>query len=429
MNSKQELDKNNVRLDMKKQIIFAIFISGLLQAIIVYLQYFGVIQSFSRWFSVSGVFPNPAYAASLIAMSVGIVFVYTTKTVFSWQHLLWSGILVAFLVGAIFICGTRSCILASIVALFFLLGVAKPTKRSCFFLFCVGVTAIVLLFIIRPESCYARLLIWLVSIAIIKHNLLFGIGMGEFKYNYMLYQADFFSTHPNSSFSNVAGNVIHPFNEYIRILCEMGFVGLLLFLFAVFYLIRNSRDYSRICVIIFMVISFFLNTFDIKPLVLSFVAVIVAPYTYTILHVKYARKMLRVIGFTIAVIIICSPYVEWYRHYYGNETATKKYMYSHQIPSYNNTCEKGNLYEAAGDIEMAEYNYQLASDMIPNRIYAPYRMFKLYANMGSPKAESQARKVLQMPVGVYGDATIRMKHDVMRWLKENCNENAGCLTE
>jgi len=54
----------------------------------------------------------------------------------------------------------------------------------------------------------------------------------------MNYQAQYFEEHPDSKYAMLADNISRPFNEYVGLLVNYGFVGFLLFLF---YLTRAFR--------------------------------------------------------------------------------------------------------------------------------------------------------------------------------------------
>ncbi|HCD91750.1 MAG TPA: ligase, partial [Odoribacter splanchnicus] len=55
-----------------------------------------------------------------------------------------------------------------------------------------------------------------------------GHGPDAFQAEYMDYQAGWLAEHPEEKWERLAGNVRHPFNEYLRIAAEYGVAGLLL---------------------------------------------------------------------------------------------------------------------------------------------------------------------------------------------------------
>ena len=90
------------------------------------------------------------------------------------------------------------------------------------------VALLVGLYSIRKDSANGRLLIWKVSLEMIKDKPVFGLGINGFQANYMEYQARYFRTHPDSPFSNLADNNQFAFNEVLKLLVERGLVGFLL---------------------------------------------------------------------------------------------------------------------------------------------------------------------------------------------------------
>lgn len=54
------------------------------------------------------------------------------------------------------------------------------------------------------------------------------MDLDAFQAEYMDYQAGWLAEHPEEKWERLAGNVRHPFNEYLRIAAEYGVAGLLL---------------------------------------------------------------------------------------------------------------------------------------------------------------------------------------------------------
>jgi tetratricopeptide (TPR) repeat protein len=68
-----------------------------------------------------------------------------------------------------------------------------------------------------------------------------GHGQGAFQAKYMLYQADYFTAHPDSKYTALADNVLHPFNEYLLVFAEHGLMGLAFLALLGFLLFRSYR--------------------------------------------------------------------------------------------------------------------------------------------------------------------------------------------
>lgn len=64
----------------------------------------------------------------------------------------------------------------------------------------------------------------------IKDNPVTGYGSGGFLANYMNYQAEYFARDTDNKYAMLAGDVKHPFNEYILLVVNYGLIGFLLFL-------------------------------------------------------------------------------------------------------------------------------------------------------------------------------------------------------
>lgn len=114
----------------------------------------------------------------------------------------------------------------------------RPVFVCCAVLICVaGAT---FLYLHKKDSADGRLLIWRNTAAMIVDKPLFGYGPDGFRAKYMLYQADYFRTHPDSRFAQLADNVRVPFNEYLGFTVEYGIVGLLLLGSALFFILRGN---------------------------------------------------------------------------------------------------------------------------------------------------------------------------------------------
>jgi O-antigen polymerase len=81
------------------------------------------------------------------------------------------------------------------------------------------------LYFMKKGSADGRLLIWKVSIEMIKDKPILGYGYDGFKANYMDYQAKFFKDNPNSEEMLVAGDSNYAFNEPIQLIVEYGLIG------------------------------------------------------------------------------------------------------------------------------------------------------------------------------------------------------------
>jgi tetratricopeptide (TPR) repeat protein len=138
---------------------------------------------------------------------------------------------------------------------------------SLFCLVLVSVSAFAL-YQYKKASADGRVLIWEVSAKIIQKNPIFGNGVGSFKRDYMATQAEYFKEHPTSEYASLADDNLYAFNEYIKLTVEKGFLGLLVLLvvlgFLLFYSLKhlnqtdkNMVKATRYSLLALMVFAFF----------------------------------------------------------------------------------------------------------------------------------------------------------------------------
>jgi len=147
------------------------------------------------------------------------------------------------------------------------------------------------LFFFKENSSYGRLLIWSVSFQNIGQYFLSGIGIGKFSTYYPVWQINYFKNNydHHERFFLVADETFLPFNEYLGIFIEYGFIGFSLFCFFVYkgILMKNSECH------LFLYIK------------LSFIAILIASATSYPLHVNSI-----LIHFGLCSIFIFSNYFD-----------------------------------------------------------------------------------------------------------------------
>ena len=84
------------------------------------------------------------------------------------------------------------------------------------------------LYHLKKGSADGRLMIWKVSINMIKDRPVLGYGFDQFKAHYMDYQATYFEQNPDSEDAMVAGDNNYAFNELLQQTIENGVLGLVI---------------------------------------------------------------------------------------------------------------------------------------------------------------------------------------------------------
>lgn len=87
----------------------------------------------------------------------------------------------------------------------------------------------------KTLSCQARLYMYLNTLRMIRDNLIFGVGFGNFKYVYPRYR-----DRKEWVISGINTRVEEAHNEYLQILSEVGLFGFFAFMFIIFRILKMS---------------------------------------------------------------------------------------------------------------------------------------------------------------------------------------------
>jgi O-antigen ligase len=223
-------------------ICFALSLQG-------FLQYVGVLSSNHYNFSITGSFENPAGFSAVLSL----LFIAPAYLAFDFNHehrcavrlICAISSLLAFVM--ILLCGSRSGILAVLATLSIMIchktEFVQTLKKHKWLNLLFSLIIIALLFVLyhlKADSANGRLLIWRVCMDMITERPLFGFGHGGFLANYMQYQAEYLSAHPDSPFIMLADNMNHPFNEYIKLTVEYGLIGLSLAVLLLYFIAKKT---------------------------------------------------------------------------------------------------------------------------------------------------------------------------------------------
>ena len=93
------------------------------------------------------------------------------------------------------------------------------------------------------SSLDSRLLMWNTALKMIKDKPFLGIGIGLFKMDYLVYQADFLEQNPNYLKYHSRAEEAH--NEYFQLAAELGIIGLGIFLYILFIFYRSALKFLK----------------------------------------------------------------------------------------------------------------------------------------------------------------------------------------
>ena len=327
----------------------------------------------------------------------------------------------------------------------------------------------VALYFIRPDSANGRLLIWRICWEMIKCKPWFGFGRNGFMANYMNFQAEWLYEHNNSSWSILADNVKSPFNEFISIIVEYGFVGLsiaIILIGLLLYCVKNGLQDKTTKMALLSTLSIFIVGFFSYPLhyaialeLMIMNITVILRNTPIICRLFYdnlakcfcALSMLVLSIVIIAGLIIRTPaIVDWtalMRNQKSPASAEQVAKYAALEPSLHNNpyfmynysatlyaaglyeicLEKSiksldlwadydteiltaNCYENLGNTVKAEEHYLHSSKMCPNRFYPLYCLMNLYKNEGREKEfRNIVNTIHNMPVKTESEEVIQIR--------------------
>ncbi len=221
---------------LKFQLFDSLFIERLIIILLainilyVYFQLFGILQSNSVYFKVSGITENPSVSSIFIAGSSFVLIDRIIKNKNKVSTFYYLGLCFVLLYAIIILrCRTAivGFILNFLIILFFKGKYHKISYLSIFLSAIVVVVFLGLLF--KLDSTSGRLLIWKISMSLIRANI-FGYGYGTFERNYNLAQSEYFgeTNRPMSEIMN-ADYVFMPYNDLMEHTIDGGILGAIIY--------------------------------------------------------------------------------------------------------------------------------------------------------------------------------------------------------
>ncbi len=464
-------DLNKILSELYSNLILkCLFIIGTIQALYILVQLFDILPSNHDYLKVTGSFENPAGAVSLLVLlfPVGMHIQYHSKG----RERFYIFIQLLFYLVAIAACQSRTGLIAAILStsVYFLVEhssfrrfVTRPIVFCC--IVSIGVLASYATYKWKVDSSNGRLLILFVSLGMISRKPLLGYGPHGFTSNYMVSQADFFLNNSDSSYSILADNIIHPFNEYINITVNYGIIGLVGFIgvwiFLSIILIKrqdNGKSLWLSVLAAFAVLCAF--SYPLHYAHVWFIMLMLATYSLRIYipHERHWAVRIPIMILCLAGLIYLGQIVrnelrwkivedkalegysfsmqKYYEKLYPKMKRNHLFLYNYaaeqnicgiyaesmktamesqkKLNDYEIQLLLADNYENIGDSAMAVATYSLAHNMIPNRFAPLYCLMDFYNSCGdSVKALDYAFQILEKPVKVPSDAINNMKIKAM----------------
>ena len=430
----------------KKSLYYTIIAIGLWQTILVWLQYLQILPSNHLLLNCTGSYLNPSMAAAMIVLAaiVGI-------------HLL--PVSVPFMLSAAILTDCRTSWIVIGIALF--LYMISKSKWGVLRKTIIGIILLSIalppLYLYKQKSADSRIFIWKVCTEIAKENIIFGNGPQAVKQEFMHYQKKVLDKTSEVELKVQASNNNYAYNEFLRILCEYGLIGVVL-LCGIIYTLRMNKieKYVWLGFLIISLFSYPLSSFSLSSFLILFLALSSGKPVYTIRY-----RTWHLAGITGVVLLLLVPYWLLYKRvnkaigeyywdkeedmflshnypYFKHETElvscyAKTLFYAQeyqraipvlkQLTSLSPTsevyCDLGLSYQKAGLFHLAEESYEYAASMVPGYIIPQYRLFKLYMDIDEKeKALEKGKQIEVMPLKVENPKTIAIKEEVSEFIKQ-----------
>lgn len=469
-------------------IFLLILLSAFSQATYGQLQLWKVFPAYHYLYGITGSFFNSAPFAGFIVLAVPIGFIFYIRAqkinietiLLNKKHLrLMSLFALVIILAVLPATHSRAAWLSVLLVgalLFFKETVCGRKIRVLFFkqrvllisAFIVALLLLASIYFLKKDSADGRLLIWQASIGMLVDKPLFGWGDNGFETSYMLYQANFFKNNPDHRAMVLADNVQYAYNEILKLVAELGLVGLLFGVLIIYYVVRIKSNsiwgkcskYVLLAAFVFSLFSYPSAILVIKIIVVIQLAVL-SSYSPRIFELKYKSSRM-VYASTLLLLLLLMPWLSSYaRKYYDAFTSWKLASQTYHREDYNESikhfsvayptlCAEGEflvqygkalsidqkdsaavlvledakayanniiLYTALGDsysridqYKKAEEAYWTAYYMVPNRFYPLYLLVQMYeANHATKKALSTSRMIFDKEVKIESPAIKEIK--------------------
>jgi O-antigen polymerase len=431
------------------------------------------------FFLNSGFFAN--YTAAFVPMLFSMLF---NKNLSKGERTIVTLLLIAFII-LIVLTVSRSAILGAIVGCFLFLvlffNFSKFTIRlkTNFILIAIVLSGLFFIYLynLKKDSADGRILIYKVSLSIIKQNPVFGIGLGRFQAEYNNYQSKYFeSGNVSTKFQLLSSDTFEAYNIFLQVLCEYGIIGFFLVVVLTTLVVhqctrkmnQNPKEVwyyygclGSLCAI--FIESLFSNPFHISPILLSFFIVLGVCLSYTHIFFLASKR-----GFFLCVNIIVGLFAMYYaiqqafaetkwrraselamQGEFGKALPVYKDIYSvlytngRFLYNYGVECSLAdsfflserilneakkyssysNLYVFQGEnyvrlkiYNKAELSYLHAIHCIPWHIYPKFELLKLYREMKlRDKEEFLKQNIINYPIKINSE----LANEILSKLKSN----------
>lgn len=315
-----------------RYILYGILATATLEVVFGFGQIFGFIPNFNSQFVLGGLFGNPGAFGGHLAIVFSFIFVMVMfrKELHLSENIYYASLVcllcVVFLV---IMSDSRGAWIATFSGLAFILNykyniISSATSflKSKTVIYISGVVLICFIVILsfalyqyKPASAFGRLFVWKVSKEMVLEKPIFGNGYGFFEASYGKIQAQYFiDNNAGSNEIEVADYVTCAYNEFLEMLIESGFVGLVLFLGILFFAffsrsnpnnskIRIAAKASLIALIALSMVSYPFRLMPNQIILVSCIFIIFQTANYKTYHTGHFAKTIALLMLSIILVL------------------------------------------------------------------------------------------------------------------------------
>jgi len=430
--------------------------------------------------AVTGGFDNPAGFALALALSLPVgIHLLRSPEHFKWQRLSICVALTTIVLALLLSASRTGCLSALCMGIYTYAVYGKKRRQWIVLSMMLVLLSLGLLYFFKQDSADGRSYIALCTWQQIADSPWWGHGRYGFSAEYMAYQTEYLSAHPNSRFAWLADNVHHPFNEWLYLWVRYGIVGLLLCVGILLSIIRpmvcllSRRKVTRYYLPTAFLVALFPFTLFSYPMhyplawvVLIMAIAMLAQYTKSVacLRAKWLLPTISLLG-ACSALPLCyrtiRDEVVWYDvatrslsgqtryvmprydelytrlryspHFLYNYAAELNYIgeYHHsqqildecmrRMDDYDTHLLAASNHERMGNYGLAEQHLRKASAMCPVRFVPLYQLANLYGKMGRYDDQRRvAQQIVDKEVKVPSLRITDIK-DEMRYILEETN--------
>ncbi|MCD8555686.1 MAG: O-antigen ligase family protein [Bacteroides graminisolvens] len=448
-------------------ICFALIVHG-------YLQYFEIMQSGNAFFKITGIYKNPSVYTGIILLIIIIPVGYVISNLrYKRFSRIWiiSLVLVSLTLILLILSRSRAAYVGLSISTFYMIlqcyriNINWTLKNILLTIVLCGIIGGCGygVYLYKKDSADGRVLIWKISMNMIKDKPVTGFGPEGFKEHYMHYQAEYLKKSNDNRIKSIAGSNHLAYNEIIRIWIEYGILGLgayiaILALFlsisgksqviyslkgvVVGYIVWGMFNYPKevLNIQILIIVVFALLAKRMNPIkritkassiilrcviVLMLIFVSIKERDLSVSYNAYAELLSSYKGIDQYSLIVELNRLEkdlryepgyWAFYctalYHFHDTILLKdkiYSWIRIFPSPGNYLLLGDMYFRNKEYEHAEQAYEKAHNMAPSRQAARGKLIWLYKETGrEEQARLLANEVLCEGVKIYGFETYKL---------------------